>query len=223
MCYSPEADLIAGFVVGAIAIDAIRHVDDRDDLAIAAVPLLLATHQLTEAVAWWGLQGQVPAAAGDLAITAYLFIALGMVPIAIPYAVMRSEPVGARQSAMLPFALLGVCVSIVLIAGLVTNPYGATIGGHYLAYEATTPGGGLTAGLYGIAVCAPLLMSSRRSFVVFGLINIPVLILLSILLSTGLISLWCFWAAGSSVLIARHLRESSRSETFNRADTVVTR
>lgn len=222
MCYSPEADLIAGFVVGAVAIDAYRHIDDRRDLALVAVPLVLAAHQLVEAVAWWGLEGQVPQTAGHVAVTAYLLIAFAVVPVAIPYAVMRSESLGNRQEAMLPFVLLGVAVSIVLTFGLITNPHSATIGGHYLAYEATIPGGGLTAGLYGIAVCTPLLMSSHRGFVVFGLVNIPVLLLLSGLLSTGLISLWCFWAAVSSVLVARHTRESSRTNSIRRANAMVT-
>jgi multisubunit Na+/H+ antiporter MnhB subunit len=92
---------------------------------------------------------------------------------------------------------------------LATNPHSATIGGRFIAYETTTPGGGLTAGLYGVAVCVPFLMSSHRRLVIFGMANIPVLVLLSVLLSTGLISLWCIWAAVWSVVIARHLRDSS--------------
>jgi len=54
VCYSPEADLIAGLVVGAFGVDALRHADDRGEMALAAVPLVLAAHQLIEAVAWLG-------------------------------------------------------------------------------------------------------------------------------------------------------------------------
>ena len=215
MCYSPEADLIAGLVVGVVGIDALRHADGRRDLALAAVPLVLATHQLIEAVAWWGLEGQVPPDVGGLAVSAYLIIALGVVPVVIPYAVMRSEPVRRRQAAMVPFVLLGLGVATVLLFGMATNPHSAAIGGRYIAYETTTPGGGLTAGLYGIAVCAPFLMSSHRRLVIFGLANIPVLILLSALLSTGLISLWCIWAAVWSIAIARHLRQGSAAPSAN--------
>ncbi len=219
VCYSPEADLIAGLVVGVVGIDALRHANGRGDLALAAVPLVLATHQLIEAVAWWGLEGHVPSDVGDLAVSAYLIIALGVVPVIVPYAVMRSEPIRRRQATMLPFVVLGVAVSIVLLFGLATNPHSATIGGRFIAYETTTPGGGLTAVLYGIAVCVPFLMSSHRHLVVFGLVNVPVLILLSVLLSTGLISLWCIWAAVWSVVIARHLRDAStaHSVTSSRA------
>ena len=212
VCYSPEADLIAGLVVGIIGIDALRHTDERRDLALAAVPVVLATHQLIEGVAWWGLQGQVPPDVGDLAVSAYLVVALGIVPVVVPYAVMRCEPASRRRATMLPFVVLGLTVSIVLLFGMVVGPHSAAIGGRYIAYETTTPGGGLTAGLYGIAVCAPFLMSSHRRLVLFGLANIPVLVLLSVLLSTGLISLWCIWAAAWSVVIAFHLRESSAAQ-----------
>jgi hypothetical protein len=209
MCYSPEADLIAGLVVGAVGIDAVRHVDDRRNLALAAVPLVLAAHLLVEAVAWWGLEGSVSPAAGDLAVSVYLIIALGVLPVLVPYAVMRSEPDRQRQARMLPFVLLGIGVSIVLLFGMATNPHGATIGGRYLAYHTVDPAYGLTAGFYVIAVCTPFLMSSQRRLVVFGVANIVALTLLSVLLSNGLISLWCFWAAVSSVVIARHIRETS--------------
>jgi hypothetical protein len=209
VCYSPEADLIAGLVVGAVGIDAVRHVDDRRNLALAAVPLVLATHLLVEAVAWWSLEGSVSPAAGNLAVSVYLIIALGVLPVLVPYAVMRSEPDRHRRARMVPLVVVGIGVSIVLLFGMATNPHGATIGGRYLAYNTVDPFYGLTAGFYVLAVCAPFLMSSQRRLVIFGVANIVVLTLLSVLLSSGLISLWCFWAAVSSVVIARHIRETS--------------
>jgi len=209
VCFSPEADVIAGVVVGAVGIDALRRVDDRRYLALAAVPLVLAAHLLVEAVAWWGLEGSVSPAAGDLAVSVYLIIALGVVPVLVPYAVMRSESDSQRRKRMFPLVAVGIGVSIVLLFGMATNPHGATIGGRYLAYHTVDPGYGLTAGFYVVAVCVPFLMSSHRRLVIFGVANVVAFILLSVLMSRGLISLWCFWAAVSSVVIAQHIRETS--------------
>jgi len=209
MCYSPEADLVAGLVVGAAGIDALRHVDDRRDLALAAVPLVLAAHQLIEAVGWWGLQDRVPEMAGTLAIGAYLVIAMGVVPALIPYAVMRTERDPARARLIIPFAVLGAVVSVVLLFCLAIGPYGATIGGRYIAYETTLPWSGAIAVSYVVAVCAPLLLSTHRRLVLFGMINIPIVIGLATLLSAGFISLWCVWAAVSSFVVTRHIREQS--------------
>jgi hypothetical protein len=212
MCYSPEADVIAGLVVGAVGVDALRHVDDRRFLPLAAVPLVLAAHQLIEAVAWWGLQDRVPETAGDAAASIYLIIALGIVPILVPYAVMRSEPLPGRRSAIVPFVVLGVCVSVVMLAALVVNPHNAAIEGRYIAYNVTLPAGGLLTGFYAVAVCTPLLLSSHRRLVLFGMVNVPAFLVLSALLSAGLISLWCIWAAVSSLVVARLLRGAESSK-----------
>ncbi len=212
MCYSPEADLVAGLVVGAVGIDALRHVDDRRDLALAAVPLVLAAHQLIEAVGWWGLQDRVPETAGTLAIVAYLVIAMGVVPGLVPYAVMRTERSPTRQRLMFPFVAVGVAVSVVLLVALSTGPYGASIGGRYIAYETTLPWSGAIAVAYVIAVCAPLLLSSHRRLVLFGSINLIMVIGLATLLAQGFISLWCVWAAISSVIVTRHIREHSATQ-----------
>jgi uncharacterized membrane protein YhaH (DUF805 family) len=67
--------------------------------------------------------------------------------------------------------------------------------------------------LYGLAVCVPFLMSSKRRLVIFGLANFAALIVLSALISNGLISLWCVWAAVSSMVIALHVREISTTRS----------
>jgi hypothetical protein len=209
VCYSPEADLVAGLVVGAAGIDALRHVDDRRDIAIAAVPLVLAAHQLIEAVGWWGLQDRVPEAAGTIAIAAYLVIAMGIVPAFVPYAVMRTERSPARRKVMVPFVALGATVGIALLVALATAPYDASIGGRYVAYETTLPWGGAIGAAYAAAVCVPLLLSTHRRLAVFGAVNVPVVVGLAFLLSAGFISLWCVWAAVSSIIVTRHVRELS--------------
>jgi hypothetical protein len=66
VCFSAQADVVGGAVVAVIGFDAARHVNQqRDHLAFAALPLLLAAHELDEALVWWGLQGHVPAGLGQ--------------------------------------------------------------------------------------------------------------------------------------------------------------
>jgi hypothetical protein len=67
MCFSPEVDVGAGLVVGAIGIDAVRHVRRPEERWLAALPLVFAVHQLVEAFAWWGLQGRAPQPLGEAA------------------------------------------------------------------------------------------------------------------------------------------------------------
>lgn len=216
MCYSPEADLVAGLLIGGIAVDAALHADDRPSMVLASVPVVLATHQIIEAVAWWGLLGRVPAHAGEIAVALYLVIALGVIPVLVPSAVALSEPSGLRRSWMHGFVALGIAVSMVLLSSLATNPYGASIGGRFIAYEVAIPAGGTVTFFYVVAVCAPLLFSSHRRLALLGALNLPVVALLSVLIGVGLISLWCMWAALTSLVVARHVRDTRRSRTTPR-------
>lgn len=217
MCYSPEADLAAGVIIGAVGIDALAHGrGDRSTIALAALPAVFAAHQAIEAVTWWGLQGRVPASIGEAATTTYLVIAFTVVPFLVPFAVWRCEPVDVRRRWMAPFVVMGSIVAIVLGAGLITEPHSATIGGRFIAYHAASPLGGVVGVLYVVAVCTPLVLTSHRRIVALGVVNIPVVIALWLLLSEGFISLWCVWAAVTSVVIAVHLRETQATRSTGR-------
>ncbi len=220
MCFAPEVDIAAGLIIGAIGVDALRHVDDRRDLALASIPVVLGAHQLVESVVWRGLQGKAPVAATEVAIVTYLIIALAVVPTLVPFAVFRSERDPKRRSAMLPFVALGGIVAATLMVSLASSPYGATIGGRYIDYYMHTIGGGIVGVAYAVAVCAPLLMSSSHRLVVFGVINAAAFLILSTLLVTGLISLWCVWAAVSSIVIVRYIREQSAAGATERTGAI---
>lgn len=109
------------------------------------------------------------------------------------------------------FTALGAVAATALLAGLTLCPSGAAIGGRYLAYDATVPGGGATAVAYALAVCVPLLLSSHRRIALFGVLNVPVVVLLSVLVASGFISLWCVWAAVTSIVLARQVRASAET------------
>jgi hypothetical protein len=67
VCFSPEADVMAGIVVSGVGVDALRHVRHRRYLPLAVIPLILGLHQVVEAFAWWGMQGRVSFQVGHMA------------------------------------------------------------------------------------------------------------------------------------------------------------
>lgn len=209
LCFSPEVDVAAGIVVGALGIDAVRHVSNRRYLGLAAIPLVLGIHQLIEAVAWWGLQGKVDPATGESAVTLYLALAFVVVPLLVPVAIIGIEPELRRRRWMMPSAVAGCVAASVLAMALADGPVRAAIGGRYIAYSVDLEHGGLIVVLYVVATCVPLLMSSHRRLVTFGSANILVVAGLSWLQGTGLISLWCAWAAVGSIVIAAYVRSAA--------------
>ena len=55
--------------------------------------------------------------------------------------------------------------------------------------------------LYVVATCGPLLWSSHRNLALFGAVNLGVVGLLVWSVQSGFVSLWCFWAAITSIAI----------------------
>jgi hypothetical protein len=207
VCFSPQADLAGGIVVGTIGIGALRNVQKRHGhVALATLPLLLGTHQIIEAFVWWGLQGHEPHELERIATWAYLLIAFVVLPIFVPLAVLFNEPSLWRQRLMIPLVALGAAVATILFAAMVRGPVDVRLRPDHLAYTIDLSHGGLIVTLYVIAICGALLMSSRRRVVTFGIVNLVAVGIIAWLTIDGFASVWCGWAAISSGAIALHMR-----------------
>lgn len=211
MCFSAEADLVAGLVVGAIGIDTVRSVRVPRRWPLATLPLLLAGHQLIEVLVWWGEQGRVSEGLGRAAAAAYLLIAFGVLPVLVPVAVAALEPAaGLRRTRW--FIALGVAVAAVLVHAVVRGPVSVSIEGHHLSYGVDLWHGGLLVVLYVFATCGSLLASASRAVRTYGLVNLVAVATLAWVDQRAVISLWCGWAAVTSVAIALHLRRGGTPE-----------
>ena len=207
MCFSPQADLGGGLLIGVIGVDAVRHIRQRREfIALAWIPLLLGAHQFIEALVWLWLQGHVPRGIGHVALWAYLLIAFAVLPVFVPLAVIAVEPTRRRKQMMVPFALLGAVIAGTLFAAMVRGPVGVNLDPYHLSYSIRLPDGLLIVALYVVAVCGPLLVSGYRIVALFGVVNLVAVIVIARLTISGFASVWCGWAAVSSAAIALHCR-----------------
>jgi len=209
MCFSAEADVTAGILVTAIGVDAVRRARAPRELPLAALPLVFGIHTLIEAFVWWGLQGKVPAMLGDTATWVYLAIAF-VLPLWVPLAVRGVEPSRHRRMLITSLAGVGLVVSLVLLGSIIWSPVGAAIDHHHIAYEVEIPCGAWIGPLYAVATCGALLLASDRWIRRFGWSNLVAVIVLVWLTVGGLTSLWCVWAAVTSVAIDLYLRDARR-------------
>src|SRR5215207_3415742 len=191
MCFSPQADLVGGVLASAIGVDALRHVRSPRELPIASLPLLLGGHLLIETFVWWGLDGRVPAEIGTAAMWIYLIIALVVLPPLVPLAIMAIEPRPRRRALLGSFGLLGAAVGLVFLVTMLRGPVDVHAGANHLSYDIGLGDGPLIATLYVLVTCGALLVSSSRHIVVFGMINLPVVIVLALFNTNGFASLWC--------------------------------
>jgi hypothetical protein len=205
VCFSADADLVSGLVVGAIGIDTLRHVRRPAQLPLAILPVILGGHQLVEALVWWGLEGRVAHAVWHPALVLYLTVAFGVLPVLIPIAVGALELIANRLRVGLLTAT-GIIVAGVLMYAVARGPVQARIEGHHIAYNVALWRGGLIVALYVLVTCGSLLLSKVRYVRQFGVVNLVAVCLLVWLNQSGFISLWCAWAAITSGAIAVHLR-----------------
>lgn len=208
MCVSAEVDIAAGVIVGIVAADALRHVQDPSRLPLALLPVALALHQLVEVVVWWGLDGTVSADTGLAAARAYLVIAFAL-PMALPYMVALMEPDPGRRRVIGRLWAAGVATGVLLVAGVVSGPVATTDMGDHVFYEAALVGGVPLTAAYVTVTLGCLLLSSHRFLVAFGLANLAAVVVLAVATRSGFVSLWCAWAALTSLGIAVHLRRDS--------------
>jgi hypothetical protein len=135
MCFSAEADLVTGIVVGAVGIDALCHVRKRHQIPLAATPLLLAVHEIDESFVWWGLRGQVSIPVERAAI--YVFLAVAFVlPFWVPFAMLGIETRVHRREWMMALLAVGTITSVALLVAVIGGPVGASIDGSHIAYTA---------------------------------------------------------------------------------------
>jgi hypothetical protein len=206
MCFSPEADLVAGVVVSGVGIDALRHVKQTREYPLASLPLLLGVHLLVEVYVWWGEAGRVPEYVGQTATWVYLAFALGVLPVLVPVAILAVEPDERRRRLLMPFVVVGAGVAALYMAGVITGPVSAGINGCCLSYDSGPGYSPLLGVLYVVVTCIPLLFSSHRAVVAFGTANLVAVPVIGWLLASGFASVWCAWAAITSVVVAAHMR-----------------
>ncbi len=207
MCFSVEADVAIGVAVGVVGVDALRHVTRPAQWPLAALPLVFAAHQLNEAFVWWGLDGTFSSSVARWAAWIYLGIAF-VLPALVPVTVALIEPERTRRRVMWAFAALGAMVSGVLLLALLRGGPNVREEPLHLAYAVDTGVGVQMAVLYVAATCGAFLASSDRRIALVGALNLAAVSVLAVLLMTGVISLWCAWAAVVSVLIDAHLRSA---------------
>lgn len=202
--------MVAGVVIGAIAVDALRSRPERRDIPLALLPALFALHSLIEAFVWWSGRGQISESWGTMATYAYVFIAYAVLPTLLPLAVLSRERQPQKRRALTALLAIGLVVSAVMVYAVVDGPLTATLEHHYIKYGAGIPEPTLIVGAYVVTTCGAGLLSSSRTIFWFSVANVVVVSLLAWVMTAALTSLWCGWAAVTSIAIALMLRRSAR-------------
>lgn len=199
-----EADLVAGAVLLPIGVLSLRHVREAREVPFAALPLLLGFHQLVEAVVWAGVDGSVSSDLAHLAALVYVVIALPLLPALFPFAVWLIET-PSRRRLVLPFLAIGVVVSAYMGLRLWQNGLDVVAHDFGLEYRVGLGFQELWTGAYIVATMGACLVSSYRTVIAFGVLNLIGLTVVGLAYAQAFASLWCVYAALVSVVVLVHM------------------
>ncbi|MBD0839578.1 DUF6629 family protein [Streptomyces sp. TRM68416] len=194
MCWSAEADLVAGAVIAGVGVACVARTSRVRDLPLAALPLLLGAHQLVEAAVWAADGGTGPAT------LAWAVIALPLLPLWVPVGVLCAAPPPARRRLALPL-VAGAATAAVLAHALTTRPVRAEIRGHTVGYVVGLPHADLVIAGYLLATIGALLLSGDRRLATLGVLAAAGAVICVALWRTEFVSTWCAFAAVCSVVL----------------------
>ncbi|MEU9166461.1 DUF6629 family protein [Streptomyces sp. NPDC048420] len=194
MCWSATADLVAGAAVVSVGAACLIRTRHAGELPLAALPLLLGTHQLVEAQIWH-TGGGTGAATAAWAVIALPVLAL-WVPVGVWCAV--AGPARRRVTALVA---VGAVTAGFLAYSLATRPVRAEIRGHTMAYVIGLPRAELLVAGYLIATVGALLLSGDRWLTGLGVLAGAGALVCWLLWRLEFVSTWCALAAVCSVVL----------------------
>jgi hypothetical protein len=210
MCFSATASFVAAGLTAAVGLYAISRSSGTREIPLASMPLFFAAQQFMEGGLWLTLPVAPEGAASSWFSHAFLVFALIFWPVFAPFAALSVEPDVVRQRLIGLCLAIGGAVSAYFLWVLVSVPHHAVIADGHISYRiGDTPVS--VAGAYMVATTMGLLVSSRRPVAALGLIVLAGSIVSYAVYMETFVSVWCFFAAVASAVIAGHFRATAVS------------
>ena len=208
MCFGPEASFSSGALLVVVGVATLSKVEKKQEILFAAIPLIFGLHQIIEGFLWLTLEnGGSPDTQKWLAF-GFLIVAFFLWPIYAPLSVYLIENSKRRRSFMVPIIILGVGVAGYLLFTILWNGHSATIVNSCIYYDFYLPFSEIDLTfLYVTAAFGATLLSSERSVILIGLVNLIFCGLTTLIYYKTFISVWCFFASLLSFMIYAHFRK----------------
>jgi hypothetical protein len=203
MCFSANASFGAGAVLTVIGVITVAKTKKPSQLAFAVIPFLFGVQQIIEGCTWLILLHPQYAKWEGAAIHSFIFFAHVLWPVWVPFAIFLQEEKPIRRKILAVILFLAVLLSISEVYCLFTYPAGAVIIEHHINYDVYFPQSYIliTEILYIIVTLVPCFLSGVRRMWLFGYSLTLTLVMSAIFYKFYLISVWCFFAAITSVVI----------------------
>jgi hypothetical protein len=191
MCFSATANFVGSGVLGGLGAITLSNVKHRRELLFASIPMLFAAHQFIEGFVWLGLDGSLSPQATHNMSEAYMLYAQGLLPFLLPLSVLLFENDRQSRRRMLPFLVLGGLISLYALWALAAYPLEVYVKENSIVYINQGTNKTVIALLYIIATCGSLFFSKIKTMVIFGAVNLAILLLVTGVKRYAFTSIWC--------------------------------
>ncbi len=216
MCFSATASFGSGIVLTAIGTVTLAGTKSRAERPFAAIPLLFGIQQVAEGFTWLTLMHPEYMAYQQAAIHSFLFFAHVLWPVWIPFSVVCLEKDPIRRMMFSIMLAMAVLLSASEVYCMIVYPAMALVNEHHIDYTVAFPRwyAIVTEILYFIVTLLPCYISTVKRMWIFGYCLTITLVLSAIFYKLYVVSVWCFFAAITSVVIYFILKGIQR-ETAN--------
>ena len=214
MCFSAPASFVAGGALTGVGIATLKKAKSKQELPFASIPLLFGLQQLAEGAIWIAI-GASATSLQAVATYTFVFFAYILWPTMVPAAVLAIETVPWRRKVLWPILLLGMVISGHWLRVVVTEPISSEIIEQHVAYLLPQAPVHWLLGtiLYVTATCISSLLSSHKMVNLFGILVLASLAATILAYAHGRVSIWCFFAALTSIVIFVFFLQRSRKTT----------
>jgi hypothetical protein len=215
MCFSAQASFGAAVALSTIGAASLRAAPSRRYLAFASIPLLFAAQQACEGALWLSLERAPFHVGGTPLARAFLFFALLVWPAWVPLSLWLVEARRGRRAALACMAFSGALLGAWLVGCATLRDANACIafGNLYYWVQIDAPLRHVVLLPYLALVAAPLVVSSLRGTTWLAAATIASAALAGWLYRAGFVSVWCFFAAALSGVVAIILLRARRPRT----------
>ena len=222
MCFSATSSFTVAVVSATAGAYCLTRAPDTRTRPMASMPLIFGAHQAVEGLVWLEITHSPHSMASGLPVFMFLAIATVFWPAFTPLAIRRAEPDERRRKWLNVFLVLGVGVAVFNAVKLASSAVHAEHLARSIRYSlepnasSPLPDFLVSAKIahldwilapYAVAAIGSLLVSSFAQIRWFGAFLTIALVVLFFVDRTHLLSVWCFLAAASSVLIALLMRD----------------
>ncbi len=203
MCFSATASFSAGALLLGIGTLTLKSARRPRELPFAAIPMLFAIQQLTEAVIWLTFSVDAPLL-NTVMTYVYSFFSHVLWPVYVPVAVWLMEPRGWRRRALFAFVAAGGAVGLYLLYVLVAFSVVSRPVGQHIEYVSPHFFAAVTMTLYLLSTALSPVLSTHRVVRIFGVLALSSFAAAYYFFAIWFISVWCFFAALLSTIIYWH-------------------